>query len=1208
MVVATDDIVDPSGPIFRSVMSTHRTIPKGLQALVLVLTVVAFCQEAAAQIVVADPTELDFGDLFVGYPDTLDITIWNTSTGGIVVSNVYFDSGEEGFTRNENGDFQLTPNEGRTFQVAFSPSKEGVRVDTLRVETTGVPPLGIPVTGVGIFPPAISVDPDSLGFDDLEVGQQEIRTIAVFNDGLGELVVDRVLKAGLGANAASFRNPSDGFSLAPGASKELDITFQPTAGGARKVTLRFESNDPASPLYILPVTGFGVTFGLTVAPDPFQFGGLPVGQSRFEDVTLTNTGTGTIQVTSVRLEGEDADEFNVAEKAFDIESGETHRLGVQFAPIRRGRKEATLVVESTIGEHSVTLNGLGEGPFMNLSVDSVAFKGPVGATIRQPVVIRNDGELPLTLFETRVIDPSEVFSVEFGGGGRTIQPGNAHTLQLAFEPFRLGAYTGTLSLRSDDLIDQEQEVILFGEGVTALSAPDSTLLFGSVRIGEERVLGVRLRNNATNNIVVSQLNLEGSNQFAVSTQTPFTVGAGQEVSLPVAFVPVDRGGQNAVIRITSTDLANPVLEVQLRGSGVAPIATIGTLNVVFGTFTVGRSSIQNISIQNDGNIDLAVDGVSIGGSGGSVFALEGDSTLLIPPGQSENLVVRFIPTAAEAYQAQLQFNTDDPEQPVVQVALSGNGALIGNQSPQVAQAGTPIETIWIVPEDLQAATGQVYFRRSGSSAYQSVPLERQESIYRGTLPAESVSLRGLQYYASFSLGDETLTHPVENAALNPERINVQVDNIASPIPFQPETYRMISIPLDLEVEDAVQVLGATYGPYNPARWRLLRWQVGTHQYDEGEQLGRGFSPGTAFWLITSDGRSHSVNNGTSVDSSQPFVLSIPPGWAQIANPFAFPVSASDISSSGAFQGPYFYDGQEYQLNWPVLVPWEGYFIFNPGDAPIEFSIPPVEASGSPGKHTVDASSKLEADFQIQLKLVHSNLALQDTQNFIGLVSEAEDGYDTINLFEPPSIGQFVRLSIVDGERKYASLYRKKENEGQHWDFEVSVSQDLQSRDQHVELMLQEYHERPEHYNVYLLDMDAGYPLDVQGPISFRLPSEQSVRRFRLIIGTEGFAEAHSENVPLEAMAFGLYQNYPNPFNPQTSIAYSLGKTVPVRLEIYNVLGQRLRVMVAGEQPAGRYEVVWDGRDEGGQEVGSGVYVYRLQAGTYLEARTMILLR
>lgn len=91
--------------------------------------------------------------------------------------------------------------------------------------------------------------------------------------------------------------------------------------------------------------------------------------------------------------------------------------------------------------------------------------------------------------------------------------------------------------------------------------------------------------------------------------------------------------------------------------------------------------------------------------------------------------------------------------------------------------------------------------------------------------------------------------------------------------------------------------------------------------------------------------------------------------------------------------------------------------------------------------------------------------------------------------------------------------------------------------------------------------------------------------------------------------FGLNGNYPNPFNAATTIRYSLAAEVEVTLEIYNVLGQKVRSLISCEQQtAGAYEVTWDGRDEQGRDVASGAYLSRLAAGEYIETRKLMMLK
>jgi len=90
--------------------------------------------------------------------------------------------------------------------------------------------------------------------------------------------------------------------------------------------------------------------------------------------------------------------------------------------------------------------------------------------------------------------------------------------------------------------------------------------------------------------------------------------------------------------------------------------------------------------------------------------------------------------------------------------------------------------------------------------------------------------------------------------------------------------------------------------------------------------------------------------------------------------------------------------------------------------------------------------------------------------------------------------------------------------------------------------------------------------------------------------------------------FTVRQNYPNPFNPITIIGFDLPERVKVNLEVYNVLGQRVITLADREMDAGVYNIEWDGSDEQGKPVATGVYLYKLAAGDFVETRKMMLIK
>ena len=90
--------------------------------------------------------------------------------------------------------------------------------------------------------------------------------------------------------------------------------------------------------------------------------------------------------------------------------------------------------------------------------------------------------------------------------------------------------------------------------------------------------------------------------------------------------------------------------------------------------------------------------------------------------------------------------------------------------------------------------------------------------------------------------------------------------------------------------------------------------------------------------------------------------------------------------------------------------------------------------------------------------------------------------------------------------------------------------------------------------------------------------------------------------------FGLDQNYPNPFNPETEIPFQLPKESHVVLKIFNIRGQLVRTLIQADYAPGFHSIRWDGKDNNGMTVSSGLYIYRFQAGDFVQVKKMSLLR
>ncbi len=100
----------------------------------------------------------------------------------------------------------------------------------------------------------------------------------------------------------------------------------------------------------------------------------------------------------------------------------------------------------------------------------------------------------------------------------------------------------------------------------------------------------------------------------------------------------------------------------------------------------------------------------------------------------------------------------------------------------------------------------------------------------------------------------------------------------------------------------------------------------------------------------------------------------------------------------------------------------------------------------------------------------------------------------------------------------------------------------------------------------------------------------------------------AEELDVPAFANELKGNYPNPFNPETTISFSLADKSDVTIEVFNILGQKVKTLVSGKMEAGTHSIVWEGKDQYDHQVGSGVYFYKMKTGRYVSVKKMLLIK
>jgi hypothetical protein len=345
-----------------------------------------------------------------------------------------------------------------------------------------------------------------------------------------------------------------------------------------------------------------------------------------------------------------------------------------------------------------------------------------------------------------------------------------------------------------------------------------------------------------------------------------------------------------------------------------------------------------------------------------------------------------------------------------------------------------------------------------------------------------------------------------------------------------------------------------------------------------------------------------------------YAVSVDTGWNMIGNPFNFPVRWEDCSlSSGSVTTLYGYDPEKgIQPDQPTMEPWKGYWIYNWGSTDAQLFVPPKSngmqkaVRGRAG--LVQSLSKGEWLIQLSAETKEGC----DSYNYAGVKNGASETFDAFDRPDPPAVEAGISLAFDHGDWKrhagtYAADIRGEGERGLVWRFRV----ESRNPEEEITLSWKFIQTLPEGWEAYLFDPEEGTSVRLADLPNKRYKTGNApvnVRSFKLVAGSREFIAAESEGIPLEPVTFQLSQNYPNPFNPKTVIHYSIPKNGHAELVVYNALGQKVRTLIDADARTGAHEAVWNGLDDSGRLLPSGVYIYRLKTPESAAVRKMILIK
>jgi hypothetical protein len=481
---------------------------------------------------------------------------------------------------------------------------------------------------------------------------------------------------------------------------------------------------------------------------------------------------------------------------------------------------------------------------------------------------------------------------------------------------------------------------------------------------------------------------------------------------------------------------------------------------------------------------------------------------------------------------------------------------------------------------------------------------------------------------------------------------------SSPIPAWTSSsdWTMISFPVILSDHDPEKIFAVWGKPEDD--WQAYRFEGGA-DYSRAIKIARPGNPkgdiekftllerGKAAWVWTPVARKIDITGATAADPSRSYAIQLKSGWNQIGNPFRFTrywdnktikvgttnditkaIPILDAAAQGLVADPpiiYLRSGETYQkisanpatvgLNvvpYPgSFEPWQGYWFSAKQDVWLFVDAylaegpthnPPVIGPMFNAKPV--SPNPPNGTWMVELKADGVSIVA-------GMAPNASNLEDAMDIPNPPLVPGIDSISFnfphLGWDDKHVNSYEqdiRKLDKSAIWKIAISSEQPKT-----VKLMWKQLYSLPKGYELFLVDEAADKTIDLSKESSYLLKNFSGSRKFYLIASFKGAGIPDSLARAIVTKT-ELGQNFPNPFNPETWIPFKLSEESLVLLKIYSASGKLIRRIYLGRMPVGIYTskdkaIYWDGKNDMGESVSSGVYFYQLGAGNRRLTKKMI---
>ncbi len=418
---------------------------------------------------------------------------------------------------------------------------------------------------------------------------------------------------------------------------------------------------------------------LTVNPSTINFGGISVGTSQKQAVTLKNSGGSRLSITDATVSGTNftlsglsypmslgSGQSATCYVTFKPQSASIYSGGVSIAFITRRVRNSSWSGSPVTVILPVSGTGVGSGQLTATPSSLVFGSVQVGNAQTLAETLTNSGGASVTI---SAVSATSSFAASGLSLPLTLSAGQSASFNVAFSPTSSGTVSGSMTITSN-ASNPALTAALSGTGVTAgqLTASPASLAFGSVPVGSSTSLAQTIKNSGGTALTISQITPGGTGFSFSGITLPLTLAAAQSMTFNVSFAPQAGGSVSGNLGISSNG-SNPTLSVPLTGTGAIPgQLTVTPLTLNFGSVVAGTSQSQT-GVLSAGSAAITVSSVGVSGSQFSVTGISLPVT--IAAGSSLSFQVAFTPQNSGTASSNVTFVSNASNSPTVE-SLSGS--------------------------------------------------------------------------------------------------------------------------------------------------------------------------------------------------------------------------------------------------------------------------------------------------------------------------------------------------------------------------------------------------------------------------------------------------------------------------------------------------------------------------------------------------------